>query len=238
MDGKTKKVILFIVEGPTDEDTLSPVLKEIFHDKEVHFHVVHGDMTTDRKTNGANAIKTVHEHIKAEMKRYGFRKSDILKVVHLIDTDGAFITDEHVVEGDVKKLCYEEDRIISSNPQATIERNERKTSVLQRLYSADIIGTLPYAVYYFSRNMEHVLHNIDGNLSDEEKMEYADRFDATYGSDPEEFIKYLSSLDFAVAEDYEESWHFIFEGLNSLHRHSNLHLLFSEKRTENEKRER
>lgn len=30
MGKKTKKVIMFIVEGPTDEDTLSPVIKRLF----------------------------------------------------------------------------------------------------------------------------------------------------------------------------------------------------------------
>ena len=37
MASKTKKVILFIVEGPTDEDALSPVLKKIFQNEEVRF---------------------------------------------------------------------------------------------------------------------------------------------------------------------------------------------------------
>lgn len=31
MGKKTKKVIMFIVEGPTDEDTLSPVIKRLFN---------------------------------------------------------------------------------------------------------------------------------------------------------------------------------------------------------------
>lgn len=30
MGKKTKKVIMFIVEGPTDEDTISPVIKRLF----------------------------------------------------------------------------------------------------------------------------------------------------------------------------------------------------------------
>lgn len=39
---KAKKVIFVIVEGPTDEDALSSVLKQIFSSAEVHFHVIHG----------------------------------------------------------------------------------------------------------------------------------------------------------------------------------------------------
>ena len=44
---KAKKVIFVIVEGPTDEDALSSVLKQIFSSAEVHFHVIHGDITTE-----------------------------------------------------------------------------------------------------------------------------------------------------------------------------------------------
>lgn len=58
----------------------------------------------------------------------------------------------------------------------TIARNEQKQRVLYRLYPEKMIGKSPYAVYYFSRNMEHVLHNDARNLSDEEKANYADEF--------------------------------------------------------------
>lgn len=38
---KAKKVIFVIVEGPTDKDALSSVLKQIFSSAEVHFHVIY-----------------------------------------------------------------------------------------------------------------------------------------------------------------------------------------------------
>ncbi len=47
MINRTKKVILFIAEGPTDEETLSPVLKKIFQKEDVRFHIVHGDLTSN-----------------------------------------------------------------------------------------------------------------------------------------------------------------------------------------------
>lgn len=45
---KAKKVIFVIVEGPTDKDALSSVLKQIFSSAEVHFHVIRGDITTEQ----------------------------------------------------------------------------------------------------------------------------------------------------------------------------------------------
>ena len=52
---KAKKVIFVIVEGPTDEDALSSVLKAIFSSAEVHFQVIHGDITTEGAISGSNA---------------------------------------------------------------------------------------------------------------------------------------------------------------------------------------
>lgn len=226
MATKTKKVILFIVEGPTDENALSPIFIKIFQSEKVLFHVVHGDVTSEWLVNSTNAIKTVNEHIKVEMDRYGFRRNDIIEVIHLIDTDGAFIPNDCVVIGDVEKLCYTENQIISQNPQGTIERNSKKAQVLRRLYLANVIGTIPYSIYYFSRNMEHVIHNISYNLTDDEKIDYAERFIKAYENNTEAFIHFLTDSDFTVRRDYRESWQFIFEGTNSLHRHCNLHLLF------------
>ena len=42
---KEKKVIAFIVEGPSDETALGSIMKEYFSNHEVQFVVVHGDIT-------------------------------------------------------------------------------------------------------------------------------------------------------------------------------------------------
>lgn len=226
MAARSKKVILFIVEGPTDEDALSPVLKKLFQNAQVRFHVVHGDISTDFSVDSSNAVNTVNNHIKMEMDRYGFKRNDIIRVIHLIDTDGAFIPNANVVAGDVERLQYKENCIVAKLVPQTIARNERKQRVLHRLYPAKKVGGSPYAVYYFSRNLEHVLHNDNGDLTDDQKADCADQFADTYLDDPEGFVKFLSDSDFTVCGDYGETWQFIFDGTNSLHRHCNVHLLF------------
>ena len=40
-----KKVVIFIVEGPSDEAALGTIMKEYFASNEVQFVVVHGDIT-------------------------------------------------------------------------------------------------------------------------------------------------------------------------------------------------
>ena len=45
-----KKVVVVIVEGPSDENAIGGVLKEFFSSEEVQFAVVHGDITSDYNT--------------------------------------------------------------------------------------------------------------------------------------------------------------------------------------------
>lgn len=228
MKSKTPKVILFIVEGPTDESTLSPVLKRIFESEKIRFHVVYGDLTSELSTHAANVKKTVNEHIKAEMRKYGYSKSDMLKVIHIIDTDGAFIPDTQVKLGTCQKIKYFKDEIESAEPQKTIQRNHRKSESVRRVYTAGKMGGVPYALYYLSRNLEHVIHNKSEDLTDNEKVLYADNFSCKYENKSAEFKAFISSKDFAVEGEYLDTWKFINEGTNSLHRHSNLHLIFEE----------
>ena len=88
---RAKKVVFVIVEGPTDEVAISSVLKGIFTLHEIHFQVIHGDITIENGITGKNAKAHVANRIDLEMKKYAYKKSDILQIVHLIDTDGAFI---------------------------------------------------------------------------------------------------------------------------------------------------
>jgi len=228
MINRTKKVILFIAEGPTDEETLSPVLKKIFQKEDVRFHIVHGDLTSNWSVTAQNAVKTVNQHIDIERKRYGFDKKDILKVIHLVDMDGAFIKEDQVVYADQAEILYFNDHIETRSPETVINRNVRKSQILSRLSLTGKIGTIPYSIYYFSRNLEHIFHNSRKNLTDEEKVNYADTFADRYASNPSAFISLLSGNDFTVPGDYRETWEFISQGTNSLKRHSNFHLLFQE----------
>jgi hypothetical protein len=224
---RTKKVILFIVEGPTDEDALGSVLKKIFQSEEVHFHVVHGDITSDWSVSTTNAIKTVNTHIEVERKRYGFQKKDIIKVIHLVDTDGTFIPANKVMLSTTDEIQYFEDRIESADIGTIVDRNKRKSQVLYRLYTTNRVGQIPYRVFYFSRNLEHVLHNDSKNLTDDEKEIYADAFADRYSSDPEGFKKFISSSAFTVSGEFIDTWNFIMQDVNSLNRYCNFHLLFT-----------
>lgn len=226
---KAKRVIFVIVEGPTDEDALSSVLKPIFSSAEVHFHVIHGDITTESAITAGNAKSYVAKRIAAEMKRYAYRESDILKIIHLIDTDGAFIPDELVINGKERGIRYWDDHIETGDVRYIQARNQKKSGVVAVLCSTGKMkASIPYSIYYFSRNMEHVLHDAAGELTDDQKVELADAFAERYEAKPLEFIDFMESEAVAVAGSYTQTWSFIRSGTNSLHRHSNLRILFEQ----------
>lgn len=232
MPPRSKKVIFFIVEGPTEETALSSVLKTKFQNDETRFHIVHGDISSDLANSSQTVINRIYsDHLKVEMKRYGLQKKDIKKVVHLVDMDGAFIPPDRIIFNANTNIRYFTDRIESPSPEKIVNRNNRKKSILSRLYSTPKINTIPYSIYYFSRNLEHVLHNIEWDLSDEEKINYADQFENDFGQDLNRFISFISNRDFSAPGTYTDTWLFISEDLNSLQRYCNLHILFQNQET-------
>lgn len=225
MGKKTKKVIMFIVEGPTDEDTLSPVIKRLFKKNNIRFHIVHGDITTDFNVNEREIIKEVNSHIEAEMRRYGYKKSDIIQVIHLLDTDGAFVPESCIIKGSTDRIRYENKSIICREPDKIALRNRKKKAAVMRLKGTNTIKDIPYIALYMSRNLEHLLHNISDDLSDDEKIELADAFADKYIDNTEEFVEFISDSDFTVKRNLQQTWDFIFQGTNSLNRYSNFHLI-------------
>lgn len=219
-----KKVVLFIVEGPTDEDAFSSVMKKLHARQQVVFLVIHGDITTDRDVNARNALAAVNQKIKELMRKYGLHRTDLLKIIHLVDMDGAYVPETAIRYGDTDKLMYGLDEIYAPKGNHIVERNRNKACIINRLCTTHEISSVPYGLYYLSRNMEHVLFDDMGDLSDEQKMDYADSFADRYGEDPIGFVAFMSKSAFAVSGSYRETWLFIKKGTNSLHRWSNLHL--------------
>ena len=73
---KAKKVIFVIVEGPTDKDALSSVLKQIFSSAEVHFHVIYGDITTEdgkKLLSSKEYFFAKNLESKPKMKEYNYK---------------------------------------------------------------------------------------------------------------------------------------------------------------------
>ena len=109
---------------------------------------------------------------------------------------------------------------MTPKPANIIDRNVRKSSNIAKLSSIGRIGGIPYSFYYFSCNLDHVLHGRN-NLSEAEKIVCSRDFDLKYADDPNAFIRFMKDESFAVQGTYQETWTFIKQGVHSLERHSN-----------------
>ena len=206
---KNKKLILFIVEGITDETSLSLILSKLIEkDKIVKFELVRTDITTLKGTTSINIINKLSAQVKDFIKSDIYKKGDIEKIIHIVDTDGAFI-DESYIEYKDYKIKYTQEKIEVRDVNSIKRRNKQKSEVLSRLISTDSIYTgIPYEIYCFSCNLEHVLHN-EQNVHQDDKEKYAYMFEEQFADNPEGFIEFINNPDFAVHKGYKGSWDFI-----------------------------
>lgn len=227
--GKMKKVVLFVVEGSTDETALQPILKKLLQNDKVKFDVLHRDITSDIKCNTKNIKGKIGKEINEYLDVSKLKKKDIKEIVHLIDTDGSFVTADAIEEKEQGEIEYTEEKIIVKNKVFIEQRNQRKTEVVKLLFSTKkILGNIPYTIYYFSRNREHVFNNVTENLSSNEKWELAEEFSDKYENDIEGFCELMCNSSFAKGREYKESWEFILDGNNSLKRYCNFHIFLKD----------
>ena len=100
-----------------------------------------------------------------------------------------------------------------------------KSHNLDVLSNTAIIYDLLVETYYFSFNLDHVLHGIR-NLDQSLKEEYANHFSDQYESKENEFIDFILDKSPSNVKNYKESWDYIKKDLNSLSRSSNLGFFF------------
>lgn len=225
-----KKVLLFIVEGVSEEFALKGILASLFCNKLIRFHVVRGDATNFAR-QGNRSIKTyVNSLVQKFLSAHHFKTTNLLQVIQLMDTDGAFVPNSAIIEKEgLENLYYSETAIYAPSKDSVIRRNAVKSkNMLFLAHMKTTYKNIPYQAYYFSRNLEHALHDIIKDCSDEEKRNYSNEFNEKYKDQPHEFLSFISTEPPAVpCSEYVDSWDFISKAgkLHSLRRGSNLHIL-------------
>ena len=131
-----------------------------------------------------------------------------------------------IIYGGKDHATYKETSIETLSVDSLRSRNEMKTNAARALSGLSQVEKIPYAFYYFSRNIEHVLHNRADNLSSREKRLCSEAFENAYADHPEEFVQFMRSREVAVRGGYSKTWEYILRGTNSLKRGSNFGLFF------------
>lgn len=221
-----KKVVAFIVEGPSDEAALGSIMKEYFSANEVQFVVVHGDITLKDYVLNDGVLKKINEQIESVKRKYRYSQEDFIKIIHIVDTDGVYIPETAVKEADVEGIQYYEDHIDAKSAGTVVERNKRKGDILYKLRKTGKVNGIPYRIYFNSCNLEHVLYGELKDYSDEEKQLLSDDFADRYDGKLDEFIEVISDSNVAVPGTYQKTWDYIEKDKNSLNRYTNMHLIF------------
>ena len=225
-----KKVIAFVVEGPSEAAALGTVMSEYFSGSEVKFTVVHGDITLKDYVSMDGILKKIKEQIDSVKKKYRYETEDFIKIIHLTDTDGVFIEDGDIFPGSQDTIEYFTDHIETPHIESTSKRNHRKADILLKLRRTGKINGIPYKIYFNSCNLEHVLYNTLEDFTDEDKQRMSDDFAEKYEGNIDKFIEFVSCSDFTVPGTYQKTWDFIEKSRNSLKRFSNMSLLFNNKK--------
>lgn len=183
---------------------------------------MHGDITTRRGVQTDNIIAKLGNEVRRYAKSQHYTAKDFKQIIHIVDTDGAFIPDENVMyDEDCDEVMYESDGIYTQEIENIIERNKQKKYNLYKLIATSKIWNISYKVYYMSCNLDHVLHD-KRNSTDDEKEDDAYEFAKKYKQNLDGFIEFICESEFSVTEDYKESWLHIEEGMNSIERYTNL----------------
>lgn len=238
----TRKIVLFVVEGPTDADLLLPVFNAMLTRHDVRDQEFHCDMLTApnhrtefHRRNGfypseTNPLDTVRRLVVDYLDRNGYPPRYLECVLQVCDLDGAFIPDDHVRDDPaLPDITYLPDAIVTPSPEALISDHRLKQDSASALVSSDYLKLkrgqrVPYRLFYCSRNLEHAFGGLDGTLSDRDKRIHAARIAARYANDPQAFRRLLADLAamHGGPGDWEQSWLYAREGLHSLQRGSNL----------------
>lgn len=229
----TKKVIIVIVEGVSDEALLFERLRFLYSKCEIKFEIQRCDLfySNPPRKPIKEAIGNV---VKDIMMKRKFKFKDILAIIHITDTDGCFIPFAAIkVESDQEaNTLYSNDEILVNSElqkQRIADRNRVKSINVATMSSIDSIQSqkLNYQLYYFSRNLEHVIFN-NANPEDDTKVDNVEAFVESLSENLESFLtNFLPELTTKhYPSRHSESWTYIKSNLNSLKRGSNVTLMF------------
>ena len=217
---------MFLVEGASDLTSLE-FIDNINTNETIKFQITSGDVTSKLNITPQNCREEINKILLSCLERSKLRKTDIIKIIHILDIDGVYIPEINIIEDkNKKKFLYTINGIVAPSKENVQKRNESKKQIVEKLLVTSKINSIPYEMYYMSCNLEHVLHDKLEDISEDEKKELANKFADRFYEKEIEFIDFINNKDFKVLGDYKATWDFIKKDLNSVNRYSNFWLFF------------
>lgn len=100
MHKDNRKVVLFIIEGASDKWYIKSIydkcdsLNKKFRIMFIHLH---GDITSQFANKENTVKKYIEDAINRKLKRENLRWPEIEQIVHVVDTDGAYIAKGNIM---------------------------------------------------------------------------------------------------------------------------------------------
>lgn len=235
-----KKVILFLVEGESEQDALVAPFRRYFKERaQVEGEAFRCDVTTVSMFPRSARTFTVRANVKETVRglvldrieqRRTYTWKDLALIVHVVDTDGAFIPDDKVLANEgLNGIAYHPGHIEHPRPSGIVERNHVKAKALRTLaFAGELVRrkhAVPYRVFFMSRNLEHALFGISADADDDMKERLSRAFAEECRKNPRGLVELLRNPEVCVPGTYEETWGYIQEDVHSLERGTNLGLL-------------
>lgn len=102
-----RKIVLVIVEGPSDADSLELYFSKFFDSNTVHMKIMYGDITSKKGINQSNIKARLGNEIKIYAENNHFKAADVQQIIHLVDMDGVFVDNSFIIEDKTKdKFVY------------------------------------------------------------------------------------------------------------------------------------
>ena len=223
----SKKIVFVLVEGPSDRIALEALFNKVFPN--VYIHVEYGDITTHLRplSSSSSILSLIGNRVSVYLKNNNINRSRIIDIIHIVDTDGAYIPDDAVVfDEDADSPVYTEENIRTKDTDSIRKRNRQKRDCLDKLTSTSAIWGIPFHIYFMSSNLDHVISDAM-NLDADKKKSNDVKFALKYRDDCIGFLSFLENNGISVCKSYRESWEFVKADRNSLKRFTNINICFS-----------
>ena len=228
----SKKVILIIVEGQTEELILFDFLQERFSNAEVRIDIQCGDIVGNWNRKFGTSKVAIEDVVANYLELYRLIPSDLLAIIQFTDTDGCFIENKYIrVDRELaRKMRYSPKAIYVSNQEKKlqmIQRNTDKAKSTIKLANNRTMKAInlqiPYCLGYFSINLDHVLWD-EQNTTGRSKLDKAEQFLEQLAEPLDQFMMQFILVDphLPLEEKLEKSWIEIRKELNSLQRSTNM----------------
>lgn len=181
------KIVLFIVEGPSDEETLSAYITKLMfkNRKKLSVQITYGDKTSENIPNSKTLFTVTADNInqyieniiieylnRKDVKDLGIKAKNIEYVFYVTDTDNCFF--EETLPRLNKKEClskmfnFKEIEVYQNQVQ---RRQEKQKNISERK-----IPRVPFETIFFAKDLEAVTIGNSEKLTDELKEKLSNDF--------------------------------------------------------------